>query len=445
MSDDQIREYLRSRAHGQPPPDLADAISRAADATPQQRPAWFAKLMPATLAVGAAGAVLVAAILATQGPPIGPSPTGTPAATTPSPAAATPTPEPSPSDQPIATVTAEGDRVAFETVDAEGAWGSGELVRGRDITRYPTHGQQGLYLLEVFVSYDAERLPHPAQFGASDWTLRPVDSDVTFYFIVEPINGRTELEPWPGPEPKLGQYPGAIDVLTTPTEGWIVFEVDARTLDYTLELVYWPAGFATPAASFIVRTAETAAPLAGETPPPQPGDPVYVERPGLSFSVLESAEADVLFDTPDACQNLEAGYEVTFPDDWYTNSAFADEPACVWFTPDFFTVDQNGEADPPVWISLQLIEGDYGYVGTTESYFHEAITVDGRGAVRSEYNSFPMLDPDHRSYDYVIALGDGPEEFGPTFVAGVSSDIAGDYELAKAVLDRIMASLVFDE
>ncbi|HEX7170978.1 MAG TPA: hypothetical protein VF365_00055, partial [Candidatus Limnocylindria bacterium] len=86
-----------------------------------------------------------------------------------------------------------------------------------------------------------------------------------------------------------------------------------------------------------MRTAESPSPVAGETPPPQPGDPVYVERPGLPFRVLQSAETDVLFDTPDACQNPEAGYEVIFPDDWYTNSAFGDEPACAWFTPDFFT------------------------------------------------------------------------------------------------------------
>ena len=448
MSDDRIREYLRSRSDGLPPPDLFGAISESVAARDQEGRSPFAPFIPAAAGLALTAAVIVGAILLTQ-PNVGPpSESAAPSISTPDPSVVSrPSPTPERSADAVGPLTIEGASVSFEPVDSDGAWGSGELIRGRDITRYAGFEVPGTYLLEVFVRYEAQRVPQPAQFGASDWSLRPTDPGATYYFSVEPINGqdRDELEPWPGPDPMLGQYPGAIDVLTTPTEGWMVFQVDSRTLDYPLELVYHPAGGAVRERTFIVRTPDDPAPIAGETPPPRPGDPVYVEQPGLPFTVLNSGAADELFGTPDTCSNPEAGYTVTFPDDWYTNTAFGDQPACIWFSPGFFTVDAAGEPNPPVWITFQFFEeSGYGYIGTTVGHYYEELPVDGRNARRFEYTSYPMSDPDQRSYDYVVALGDPPEEFGPTLVATVNSARAADYELAKAVLDRIMVSLVFD-
>jgi hypothetical protein len=63
----------------------------------------------------------------------------------------------------------------------------------------------------------------------------------------------------------------------------------------------------------------------------------------------------------------------------------------------------------------------------------------GRPASRVEYNANATTNPDYRGHVYVIALG----ENGPTLAAGTNSDDADDYLLAKAVLDRIMASFEF--
>ncbi len=47
-----------------------------------------------------------------------------------------------------------------------------------------------------------------------------------------------------------------------------------------------------------------------------------------------------------------------------------------------------------------------------------------------------------RSYSYVIGLGP-PDDAGPTFVASTASSSSGEYALNKAVLDRMMATLIF--
>ena len=157
----------------------------------------------------------------------------------------------------------------------------------------------------------------------------------------------------------------------------------------------------------------------------------------------ESEEADALFSRIDTCANPEGGYTVTFPDDWYTNTAIGDQAACSWFTPDFFEVDVPGEMPEEIWISIGLVVGLVGYNTLTPVESSEEVAIGGHAGHRAEYRTLEDIndaDSDDLTYHYVIPFDTG----GPTLVAATDVKVADDYELAKAVLDRIMASMELD-
>ncbi len=197
----------------------------------------------------------------------------------------------------------------------------------------------------------------------------------------------------------------------------------------------------------------TAQPLDGEldaspTEAPTPPASATQEAPpspsasatATPFPVGESAEADDLFSRPDTCVNPEIGYTVTFPDDWYTNTAIGEQAACSWFTPDFYEVDVPGETPEEIWITIGLIEGMLGYNTLTPVDSSEEIEIDGVAGHRAEYRTLEAIDDTNlgdSTYHYVVPL----EQFGPTLIAATDANRVDDYELAKAVLDRIMASM----
>jgi hypothetical protein len=119
-------------------------------------------------------------------------------------------------------------------------------------------------------------------------------------------------------------------------------------------------------------------------------------------------------------------------------------PACTWFSPSFFEVTQPGVAPEEIWISMGTEPYLFGYIGTTQVFSSEEIEISGRDASVLEYNPSPMFDAFFRGYHYVIRLGADPSQ-GPTFVAQTDNQTAADYALAKAVLDRIMASFEFTD
>lgn len=127
-----------------------------------------------------------------------------------------------------------------------------------------------------------------------------------------------------------------------------------------------------------------------------------------------------------------------------TNTETGDVPACSWFTPEFFEVAASGAAPDEIWISMGVIDGAIGYTGVTIGYSSEEVTIDGLTAsrVESNPNPNPNEDPAYRRYWYMIPFD--AEGAGLTFVASTDTDMAGDYDLARAVLDRIMATLEFD-
>lgn len=442
--DEQIAAFVRDAVHAEPPPDLMPSVLDAVDRARAPRP-WYASLLPAL--AGAAVVVLaVGAVLllwrpwgaADRSPSPTPSPTVTPSATAP------PTDEPTPGPTlPADALLEPGDSVELAAVDPQGEWGTIRIERGEDLGGYTdAEVPDDTFIIELFIEYEADRAPDPEQFGYPDWSLRPTDPDAEHFFLVEPARFERDGQET-RPASPLGVYPGAVDIFSTPTDGWIAFWVPRREANLELELVYWPAGLNRPAATVVVREpGEPPDPVAMEPLPDASPAPEYVEHPDFPITVIDSTEADDLFSRPDTCANPTDGYSLTFPDDWYTNTETGDVPACSWFTPEFFEVAEPGEAPDEIWMSLSVNDGAIGYIGTTEIFSDEAVTIDGLEARRVEFNPSPMSDPEYRRYHYTIILEPGAE--GPTFVAGTDTDTADDYELARAVLDRIMATLDFD-
>ncbi len=444
MPDDQIFDYLSSRANVTLPPDLIGSVVDAVEQTPQQRHSWFVPFIPAAAALGVVGAVLVTALLVGQDSEFGPSPTGGPS-TDPTPVV---TPAVTPAVTPVASEIDEpegllkpGDTRTLDAVDPTGTWGTITIERGEDVAGYPqSEIDPELFLVELFISYAPERLPEPEQFGSPDWALRPVDPDAEHFFLVEPLDlqsGDVGL----GPQPALGVYPGAIDIFSTPTEGWIVFAVPRREANLDLELVYGAAGLEDPESATPVRLAgEPPAPLPEQSPEPGEG---YVDRDGLPFSVLVSPEADELFETPDTCTNPEGGYTLTFPDDWYTNTAVGDTPACTWFSPVYYEVTDPDEVPAEIAITVGAFEGEVGFLWV--DLYSQNVNIDGVAGRRFEHGYTKEADmaTDQYQYNYLLRLDELSE--GAKIWAITDTNLPGDYPLNKAVLDRIMASLEFTD
>lgn len=191
-------------------------------------------------------------------------------------------------------------------------------------------------------------------------------------------------------------------------------------------------------------TAPPSATPASATPAPAVG---YVAIDGLPITVLANEDADALFNTVETCVS-GAGYTIEFPASWYTNPAMAGTPACSWFAPEPFDLSIRPVAVKPgppdgVWISMRVVDGNAGYTSITPIYLSENVTLGGYEGQRAEFGPSTgdeiAARPEYRGYWYVIPFA----EIGPTFIAETDLDLADDYPLAKAVLDRTMASITF--
>jgi hypothetical protein len=199
--------------------------------------------------------------------------------------------------------------------------------------------------------------------------------------------------------------------------------------------------------SLIPTVLPTASP-SGATPSSTP-PPGYVAVDGLPITVLASDAADALFTEVETCVS-SAGFTVRFPASWYTNAKTATAPACSWFAPEPFdpSIRPIAVRPPPpdgVWISLEVFDGSAGYVGETPIFLIEQLRIGGYDAHRAEYG--PSIGgligspSEDRTYWYVIPFAYD----GPTFIAGTNNTVAEDYPLAKAALDRIVASVTFQQ
>lgn len=149
------------------------------------------------------------------------------------------------------------------------------------------------------------------------------------------------------------------------------------------------------------------------------------------FTVAPNPEADSLFLDRDSCENLRDGYQLEFPEDWYTNTEIGRFPPCVWFAPGFYTVPDATQVPDEIAITIEYTDG--AFESFEDPIRREVVVVGGQNAVREEHEDV---------YRYQIQLGPTPEE-GPNLVVITSREMGGDYELSKAVLDRIMATIEF--
>jgi hypothetical protein len=106
-------------------------------------------------------------------------------------------------------------------------------------------------------------------------------------------------------------------------------------------------------------------------------------------------------------------------------------PACSWFSPTFYEVDDSSEVPEEIAITIVWLPNGFGY--TEDPIRQTEGMIGGQNAVRLEFED---------SYGYVIQLGPSFGE-GPNLAARTSTDMGGDYELNKAVLDRLMLTIEF--
>ena len=205
-----------------------------------------------------------------------------------------------------------------------------------------------------------------------------------------------------------------------------------------------PAAVGSPSAEPTVVALPTPSATPDATPSPTESEDESPEA-SPSASMIEGAggfswpsneEADALFDDTFDCQNLDDGYQVRFPASWNANAEFGDVPGCSWFAAAEYEGGGPGEVPDEVAIEIFVIDGpreyvleivdqDTGVIGATQP------------ATRTR-----VRGNDADAYEYVVQLGRTPEE-GPNLVARTSSLMGGDYDLNRAVLDRMMQTMEF--
>jgi hypothetical protein len=427
---------------------------------PQQRHHWFAPFLPGVAVAGVAAAILLAALLIGKQPIGDPSSSVPPAPSSAAVPSAMSTPSPPPSEEPtITSLLTEGDHVDIDAVDASGTWGSISVTRGAEVGGYrevarvdlpPSGDATGMYFqndpsvfyLELEILYTAERDPEPRLFGGHDWALTTGETRLG---PIEIMGGRAGLsmgEEFPGP---------VIELIGDTIGGDLRFAIPRELADSTLDLVYHPAGADAAVWSIPVRASGPApAPVPSVVPPALL---TYVERENFAFSVIESDEADRLFANPDTCTNPIAGYTVTYPDDWYTNTEVGDIPPCTWFSPTFYEVDDPTRVPPEVAFVIRIDRSGGATMSGQELDIPPVDSIDGRPVRRSEQVGVGggFMELGTFIYDYRIGLdGRFPDEDGPasTLYAGLAWELDDDpatYTLNKAVLDRVIASIEFTD
>lgn len=358
-----------------------------------------------------------------------------------------PTEPPSPSSPlEVIAFTEPGTEATIPALDADGAWGTITVTRGADTGGYPTSAvDPGTFVVEAHVEYLVSG-ETGATVGARDWALVAASDrrPVGHAFVPDPPD--QPWETWDRPSLPVETTTDMIAVEPRVIEGWLLFEVPRRLSDAPLELVYRPEEFVEAVSVLAIRAPGPAPePVPTATPEPRPRTLSYVRGAGAPFTIIGDREADRLFADVDTCSNPVAGYSVRFPDDWYTNTAVGTTPACSWFSPTFFEVE-GPEVPDEIAITIASFEAGIGFVHEPDYSVSDQLTVDGRTASRTEevggIGADGWLPRSLFTYQYTIWASDDP--LGLKVVATTSNADAGSYEVNKAVLDRIMASLRFD-
>ena len=180
----------------------------------------------------------------------------------------------------------------------------------------------------------------------------------------------------------------------------------------------------------------TPSPSPAETNSPEASaSPSQIEGEG-GFTWEANAEADALMLDRFECQNLDDGYQVDFPAEWNTNAEFGGVPTCSWFAPTEYETGAPGSVPDEVAIEIFVMDGN-SISGGDESDRREGFI----GATQPAYRVV-LTDGDETAYIYVVQLGPTLEE-GPNLVARTTSEMGGEFDLNRAVLDRMMATMEF--
>ena len=194
----------------------------------------------------------------------------------------------------------------------------------------------------------------------------------------------------------------------------------------------------TPSASSSPSTSREATPSpSSPSSEPTEGTPSATQIEGEGgFTYEANAQADSLMLDRFTCENLDDGYQIEFPTAWNTNAELGGVPTCSWFAPTEYETGAPGSVPDEVAIEifviddapdylLQIMDQRSGLIGATQP------------ATRTR-----MAGNDGDIYEYVVQLGPTLEE-GPNLVVRTSSLMGGDYDLNRAVLDRMMATMEF--
>ena len=149
------------------------------------------------------------------------------------------------------------------------------------------------------------------------------------------------------------------------------------------------------------------------------------------FQVAPHPAADSLFLDRDACEDVDAGIRLEYPDAWWTNTPTGETSGCAWYAPASFEVDDPDEVPEGVVITIEIVPEDV-YSDEDSPSRVDGVIGETQAAARVEEDG---------EYAYLVQLG--PPGQGPTLVARTTTEMGGDYELNKAVLDRIMATMEF--
>jgi hypothetical protein len=351
-----------------------------------------------------------------------------------------------------------GGRVAIAATDERGGWGTITIRRREDVGGFRQISNVDLdpdaadarpmffqndpdsFYVVLEVVYRADR--QPETYGAQDWALR----------IGAEANQLSPIQRGGLANDLAADLPGG-NLAFGVREYSVVFAVPRTAAAETLTLMYQPTdtrGWETP----LRAPAAPPAPVASVIPPLLPPEG-YVSRSGMAFSVLFSAEADALFSTPDTCTNPEVGYTVTFPDDWWTNTAIGDLQACSWFAPVQFEVDELLTPPEEVAITIQTVGPTDGIgMGGQDLATVPAIgAAAGLPAIRTEQVGVGggFFEFGTHRYTYLVGIdgalpgGDDPVH---VMISATEWEIADDpttYTVHKAVLDRMMATIRFHD
>lgn len=146
-----------------------------------------------------------------------------------------------------------------------------------------------------------------------------------------------------------------------------------------------------------------------------------------------------------ACEGDE--WSVSYPSDWFAQAADPGRglKACALFAQEPFEAEPE---DDWGWSGAQVVLGlESGCRASFEiATSEEELEIEGFPAWRRSLRDGHSDDGPATAYEYVINLSPGEEcEAGRWFYGRTEADDSGDFELNRAVLDEMMATLILRE